>query len=117
MAAPSASDREPAATKPAAGRSASAKPEPKKADAAPPPVAATSSTAGPWRIQLGAFGQRSSAETLYNKLSGKLGGKAPSYVPAGKVIRLQVGPYPTRAAAAAACASLGGQACFPVAAK
>jgi hypothetical protein len=107
----------PAAAKPAAGRSASAKPEPKKADTAPPPVAATSSAAGPWRIQLGAFGQRSSAETLYNKLSGKLGGKAPSYVPAGKVIRLQVGPYPTRAAAAAACASLGGQACFPVAAK
>jgi uncharacterized protein len=39
------------------------------------------------------------------------------YVPAGAVTRLQVGGYPTRASAAAACAALKGQACFPVEGK
>jgi TPR repeat protein len=87
------------------------------APAAAPAPAATSGATGPWRIQLGAFGQRSSADALFKKLSGKLAGKQPYYVAAGSVTRLQVGPYATRAAAAAACAGLGGQACFPVAAK
>jgi len=101
--------------KAAPAKAAAAKPVPDKPSA---PTAQSSATAsGPWRIQLGAFGQRSGAETLYKKLSGKLGGKQPSYVAAGKVIRLQVGPYPNRAAAAAACANLDGQACFPIAAK
>jgi hypothetical protein len=68
-------------------------------------------------IQLGAFSQRSSAEALYRKLSGSLAGHQPAYIPFGKVTRLQVGPYPNKAAAQAACASLKGQACFPVAAK
>jgi TPR repeat protein len=112
----------PAAEKPAATAKAPppkttpVKPAPTKpAVAAATPPAATGS--GPWRIQLGAFGQRSAADALFKKLSGKLSGKQPYYVAAGAVTRLQVGPYPTRAAAAAACASLGGQACFPVAAK
>lgn len=78
-----------------------------------------SSGSGGWRIQLGAFSQRSSAEALYRRLSGTLGGKQSFLVPAGAVTRLQVGPYPSKAAAAAACSSLSakGQACFPVAAK
>ena len=80
------------------------------------PVAAPVAS-GNWRIQLGAFSKRSSAEALYARLSGKVGGRQPFYVAAGAVTRLQVGPYPTRAAAAAACASLGGQACFPVSVK
>ncbi len=81
--------------------------------ARPAPAAAP----GDWRIQLGAFGQRSSAEALFAKLRGKFGARQAFYVPAGKVIRLQVGPYASRAAAASACAALGGQACFPVAAR
>ena len=44
-------------------------------------------------------------------------GDQPFYVAAGPVTRLQVGPYPTRAAASAACAALHGQACFAVAGK
>ncbi len=72
---------------------------------------------GDWRIQLGAFGQRSSAETLFARLRGKVEGRQAFYVLAGKVVRLQVGPYASRAAAASACAALGGQACFPVAAR
>jgi uncharacterized protein len=83
---------------------------------APAPVAAPAS--GGWRIQLGAFSQRASAEALYRKLStnGALAGRQPYYVAAGQVTRLQVGPFASRAAAQNACAALK-QACFPVPAK
>ena len=75
--------------------------------------------AGAWRIQLGAFSQRASAEALFRKLSGNsaLAGRKPFYVSAGPVTRLQVGPYASRTAAQGACNSLRPQACFPVAAK
>jgi TPR repeat protein len=95
-------------------------PKPKAAPKAAPPQSSFSSSAtGPWRIQLGAFSQRSSAEALFRRLSGALGGKQSYLVPAGAVTRLQVGPYPSKAAASAACGSLSakGQDCFPVAAK
>jgi len=95
-------------------------PKPKAAPKAAPPQSSFSSSAtGPWRIQLGAFSQRSSAEALFRRLSGTLGGKQSYLVPAGAVTRLQVGPYPSKAAASAACGSLSakGQDCFPVAAK
>ena len=114
----------------------SAKAEPAKAEAKPPPkppakavakpaaketAAVSPSSGGPWRIQLGAFSKRGSAEALFAKLSGKdqLSGKQPFYVVAGAVTRLQVGPFPSRAAATAACAALSrqGQPCFAVAAK
>jgi TPR repeat protein len=72
---------------------------------------------GAWRIQLGAFSQRASAEALYRKLSGSLAGRRAFYTPVGTITRLQVGPYPTRAAAQGACSALRGQACFPVPAK
>jgi cell division septation protein DedD len=76
---------------------------------------------GGWAIQLGAFSKRSSAEALYRQLSSSpaLAGKAPLYVPAGAVTRLQVTGFGSRSAAAAACSSLAkrGQACFPVANK
>jgi TPR repeat protein len=83
-----------------------------KAQPAKPAVTAT----GAWRIQLGAFAQRSSAETLFRKLSGSsaLAGRQAYYVPAGAVTRLQVGPFESRAAASAACSALKGQACFAV---
>jgi hypothetical protein len=77
-----------------------------------PPAPAT----GNWRIQLGAFSQRSSAEALFRKVSGKLSGRQAYYLPAGAVTRLQVGPFESKAAASAACQAVG-QACFPVAAK
>ena len=99
-----------AAPKPAS--KAAAKPA-----SAPPPAAAK----GNWRVQLGAFAKRSSAEALFAKLSGRaaLAGRQPFLIPAGNVTRLQAGPFENRQAAAAACAALsaGGQACFPVPAK
>ena len=99
---------------------AAAKPAPAKPKAAAPPAAAVPATGG-WRVQLGAFSQRGSAEALFRRLSasGALAGRRPFMVPVGTMTRLQVGPFESRAAAAAACASLSsrGQACFPVAAK
>jgi len=91
-----------------------------------PKVAAKSATTtvpatGAWRIQLGAFSQRASAEALFKKLSGSaaVAGRQQFLIAAGSVTRLQVGPYPSKSAAAAACSSLSGrgQACFPVAAR
>jgi len=96
-----------------------AAPAPKRTvpEAAPTPKPAPVASSGGWRIQLGAFSQRGSAEALYRRLGGSLGGHQAYYIPVGKITRLQVGPYPSREAASAACASLHGQACFPVAAK
>lgn len=94
-------------TKPAANTAAPAK-IPEKVGPVPK---------GNWRIQLGAFGQRATADALFAKLRGKVAGRQSYIVPAGKVVRLQVGPYESRAAAAAACGALGGQACFPVAVR
>jgi TPR repeat protein len=95
-----------------AGKAAAQKPVPQRS------VAAAS---GAWRIQLGAFSQRSSAEALFRRLSSSapVSGRQQFLIPAGSVTRLQVGPYPSRVAAEAACRALAarGQACFPVAAK
>lgn len=102
---------------------AAAKPAPKPppaAAAAPKPVAApppAKAASGAWRIQLGAFSQRASAEALYRKLGGALRSRQAYYIPVGAITRLQVGPFESKAAAAAACASLRGHACFPIAAK
>ena len=103
----------PAKPVPPAVEQAAAKPVPKA------PAAAAPAKTGAWRIQLGAFSQRSSAEALFRKLSGTgaLAGRQAFYIPVGAITRLQVGPFESRAAAAAACSALKGQACFTVAAK
>jgi cell division septation protein DedD len=75
---------------------------------------ATAPARGHWRIQLGAFGQRSSAEALYKRLSPRFAGRQAYYIPVGALTRLQVGPFESRGAAAAACSSLAGQSCFAV---
>ncbi|MGI8706288.1 MAG: SPOR domain-containing protein [Sphingomicrobium sp.] len=94
---------------------------PKKQAQAAAPAAPAPAAKGGWRIQLGAFSKRSSAEALYRRLSGAghLSGRQPVYVAAGAVTRLQVGPFQSRSAAAAACVELSklGQPCFPVEAK
>ncbi len=110
-AAPKAAAAKPPAPKPAPPKASAPKP------ATPPPEKPAVATNGNWRIQLGAFGQRKSAETLFAKLSGQLGGRQAYYIPAGAVIRLQAGPFESRAAANAACARLAPQPCFPVEAR
>jgi uncharacterized protein len=97
---------------------AAAKPAPASAPKPAPQAAARPAAGGAWRIQLGAFSHRGSAEALYKRLSsnGALAGRQPFYIAAGAVTRLQVGPFESKAAAAAACRAVG-QACFPVPAK
>jgi cell division septation protein DedD len=102
-----------AAPKPAPAPKAVAKPVAPAPRPDKPPVAAS----GKWRIQVGAFGQRKSAEALFGKLSGKLAGRQAYYMPSGAVVRLQAGPFESRAAASAACARLAPQPCFPVEGK
>jgi hypothetical protein len=101
----------PAPKSPAKSVAASA---PKPTPAAPPARTAS----GGWRIQLGAFSDRSNAEALYKKLSGKsaLAGRTPFYIRAGAVTRLQLGPFESKSAAQAACNALG-VPCFPVPGK
>ena len=95
---------------------ASAKPVVKAPKTAP--VSAAAASSGAWRIQLGAFSQKGSAEALYQKVSAKpaLAGRRAFYIPVGAITRLQVGPFESKAAAEAACKSTG-VACFTVAAK
>lgn len=74
-------------------------------------------TAG-WRVQLGAFRQQSLADSAWIKLKqdapSLLGVTTPLFEPAGAFVRLQIGPYPNRAAAQAICVRLAasGTACF-----
>ena len=124
---PSSTPEKPAA-KPALVAKAKAKPAPKPVETAsakpekpvskPAPAEAATPAQGDWRIQLGAFSQKGSAEALFAKLSGKsaLAGRHAYYIPVGAITRLQVGPFESKAAAASACEALS-QACFPVAAK
>lgn len=73
-----------------------------------------------WHIQLGAYGKQAKAETAWAEIKaahGKILGKAkPLFDSDGGVIKLQIGPYPTAAAAREICARLSaaGRACFAV---
>ena len=98
-------------------RKVAATPAPARTPPKAQPATAAASSGG-WRIQLGAFSQKSSAEALYGKLAGKsaLAGRGAFYIPVGTVTRLQVGPFESRAAAQEAC-NAAGVACFPVRAK
>ncbi|MBO9601757.1 MAG: SPOR domain-containing protein [Novosphingobium sp.] len=86
-------------------------PKPVVPKPAPAPVAA----AGPWKLQLGAFGVAGNAEKLWAKLSSRaeLGGKTRLLEPAGKLTKLLAGGFATKAEADAACAGLkaSGQVC------
>ncbi|MFL6746693.1 MAG: SPOR domain-containing protein [Sphingomicrobium sp.] len=105
-----------AAPKPAVGTSSIPVDAAPKAIAKAGAKALPSPASGGWRVQLGAFSTKGAAQALYGRLQGKLGGAGAYYVPAGTVTRLQVGPF-TKTEAAATCAKLKPQPCFPVAAK
>jgi cell division septation protein DedD len=101
-----------APTKPSPAKSASPVPTVKPSPAATPIAKPT----GNWRVQLGAFGVAGNAQGLWAKLKGHtaLAGREAFFVPAGKLTKLQAGPFATRTEAQAACAKLAGQACLPV---
>ncbi len=93
---------------------AAAKPKAEK----PAPKAAAG---GAYKLQLGAFKSESEASAAWKKISAKhsavLSG-SPTIVKAdvngATFYRLRAGSYASADAAKAACAKLGGQACFPV---
>ena len=108
-----------AAATPAKPKAAAPAPTKVAPTKAPAPTATVAS--GNWRVQLGAFSNRASAEALFRRLSGSapLAGRQSFLVPVGAITRLQAGPFESKAAATAACKALAakGQACFVVAAK
>ncbi|NJC04509.1 outer membrane protein [Sphingomonas kaistensis] len=85
------------------------------AEARPAPASIPAPAPGRWAIQLGAFARPGAPQALFARLATRVGPKEPSYVPAGSVTRLLVGPYASRAEAEAACRGLSGATpCYPV---
>ena len=105
----------PLKTAPAAVEVVPPRPAPNPAQR-PAAVVAVAPASGPWRIQLGAFGVSGNAQALWAKLkaSPALGGRQAFYVAAGKLTKLQTGPFASRADAQAACAKVGVAGCIPV---
>lgn len=101
-----------------AAKVASVKPKATAPTAAKPiPALPGPAPSGAFRIQLGAFRDRATAQALFAKLRPRLGGATMVLSPSGAMTRLQAGPYASRAAASAACAALRPQPCFPVPAR
>ncbi|MES2753030.1 MAG: SPOR domain-containing protein [Pseudomonadota bacterium] len=67
---------------------------------------------GRWRVQLGAFGEPGNARKLWGQVAGRFAGRSPDYVKAGALTKLLVGPFGSRAEAAAACGAV--KPCVPV---
>lgn len=92
-----------------------APPQPAEAPPAQPPAPAARAS-GAWKVQLGAFSVRGNAERLWSDLQARpeFAGRTPLLVAAGRLTKLQVGGYATRAEAQAVCAALArsGQACI-----
>ncbi len=82
------------------------KPVPKPAGTPRPAATAT----GAWRIQLGAFSQKSNADGLWARVRGRaeLAGHPRIDLPEGKVTRVLAGGFASQAEAAHACAALKG---------
>ncbi|MBR0551984.1 SPOR domain-containing protein [Stakelama marina] len=85
----------------------------------PPRTAHPQVTDGGWRVQLGAFGQAGNARSLWKDFGSRIAmfaGREPYFVSAGKLTRLQVGPFASRAEAARACQQVKakGKPCLPV---
>jgi cell division septation protein DedD len=78
----------------AAAKATATRPEPARAN-------------GNWRVQLGAFRDQGNAETLWNRIRGKLRGAQPFYAKANGVTRLQAGGFASKADAARACSAAG----------
>ena len=71
-----------------------------------------------WKVQLGAFSKRAQAEAAWTDVKTKqkqlVAKTSPIYMADGNVTKLQMGPYPSKAAARDACAKIAfsGRACF-----
>jgi len=78
------------------------------------PVRATAAAAtGGWQVQLGAFGDASNARRRWAQIGDRFPGRPPAYIKSGKLTKLLVGGFATRADAARAC--VAASPCVPVA--
>lgn len=105
----------------AASARASAAPLAVKTAAATPAAPAATIGKPGWRVQLGAFSQKGMAAeawtTLKNAQPAVVAGTEPIYAEAGKMVRLQLGPFASREDAKRLCGKLQtvGRSCFVVA--
>lgn len=88
------------------------RPTPRATQAPARAPAAAPVRGGPWRVQLGAFGDPGNARRLWAQVNGRFPGRQVYYVPAGRLTKVLVGPFATRAEAAGACGGLS--PCVPV---
>lgn len=71
-----------------------------------------------WRVQLGAFSTQKQADAAWTSVktsqSSAIGKAKPIFEPSGPVVKVQLGPFATKAAASDVCAKLAfaGRACF-----
>ncbi|QTD57665.1 SPOR domain-containing protein [Parasphingorhabdus cellanae] len=76
---------------------------------APAPTPVRAAAADNWRVQLGAFGDRNKAKALWNNLEKRVSALdklQPYLVAAGKITRLQAGPFATKAQASKVCGTV-----------
>lgn len=109
-----------AAPTPAASRPPAASPLAVKSAVAAP-IAPTADLGKPgWRVQLGAFSQKGMAAEAWTKLQSSqpsvVAGTEPIYAEAGKMVRLQLGPFASRDDAKRLCGKLQtvGRSCFVI---
>jgi cell division septation protein DedD len=90
------------------------RPVPRQTAPAPQPAPARPAAVrdGGWKLQLGAFGDPGNARRLGAQMSGRFPGRQISYVKAGKLTRVLVGPFASNAEASGACRGIG--SCVPV---
>ncbi|MEN3746785.1 SPOR domain-containing protein [Sphingomonas sp. HF-S3] len=92
------------------------RPSPTPRTARPAPAPAPKPTAPPrdggWRVQLGAFGDAGNARRLWAQSARRFPGRQVYYPRRGPLTRVLVGPYGSRAEAAAACRGIS--PCVPV---
>ncbi|OBX18996.1 hypothetical protein A9995_10195 [Erythrobacter sp. QSSC1-22B] len=89
---------------------------PNPAAAIPATVSASSAMTGPWKLQLGAFGQAGNADRLLERMSTRpaLSGARLVKEPAGRLTKVMAAGFASRAAAQQACNALksAGQDCL-----
>ncbi|MEO5494882.1 MAG: SPOR domain-containing protein [Sphingomonas sp.] len=81
--------------------------------APPQPTPKPVAIAGGWRVQLGAFGDPNNARKLWSEVGDRFAGRQASFVKAGALTKLLVGPYRSKAEAASGCGAV--KPCVPVA--
>ena len=101
----STSSPRPSSSRPPVSRPpASTAPRPVPTQANPPASVAVRD--GGWRVQLGAFGDAGNARKLWAQVGGRFPGRQVTYVPSGRLTKVLVGPFASRAEAASACGNV-----------